>query len=176
MQSSEGKAQPHSIRSLIEKAEFKTPADLQRLMGDLFLVVLPPEASVIGTGLTHTRLDDTMDLNDADPLEETRVFSLGVGGGALVTFSVGRLPRCDVTLDDGSVSSAHAAIKIGPLGEVYLQDTNSTNGTFLDDAPVPREGQGPAFPVKVGNSIRFGNVRTVLLDSEALHRLLSDQS
>lgn len=66
----------------------------------------------------------------ADDSQVTQRFKLN--DGKLV---IGRHPECDVQIDDGSVSRQHAEIRFD-RGHYYLQDLNSRNGTFLNDAPV----------------------------------------
>ncbi len=67
----------------------------------------------------------------------------GVGAGSIVlpsgqrvglgehTTSVGRLPECSITIEDGNVSREHARIKPGSNGYV-VQDLGSTNGTLVN--------------------------------------------
>ena len=67
----------------------------------------------------------------------------GVGGGSLVmpsgervdlgeqVTSVGRLPSCTVTIEDGNVSREHARIQPGTNGYV-VHDLGSTNGTLVN--------------------------------------------
>lgn len=67
----------------------------------------------------------------------------GVGAGSIVlpsgervdlgenTTSVGRLPECSITIEDGNVSREHARIKPGANGYV-VQDLGSTNGTLVN--------------------------------------------
>lgn len=49
--------------------------------------------------------------------------------------SLGRDPRCDVFLNDMTVSRNHAEIEIGPKGSV-LRDNNSFNGVWVNDRSV----------------------------------------
>ncbi len=66
--------------------------------------------------------------------------------------TVGRALGCDVHIDHPSVSRAHATILPGPSGPV-LRDGGSTNGTYLDDAPVLGE-----VPLRAGHRVRFGQI------------------
>jgi S1-C subfamily serine protease len=68
--------------------------------------------------------------------------------GALV---VGRDAECDLTIDDERVSRVHARLWISPNGSVEVEDSDSTNGTYLNGARVSgRTG------VRVGDEIRIG--------------------
>ncbi len=53
--------------------------------------------------------------------------------------SIGRSPKCDIYLDDPSVSFSHAKIdkSDGPEG-FMLTDSNSTNGTFVNSERVSK--------------------------------------
>ena len=48
---------------------------------------------------------------------------------------IGRHPDCDIHIDDGSVSRHHAQVTYEG-GQYYVQDLNSRNGTFLNDASI----------------------------------------
>ena len=58
---------------------------------------------------------------------------------------IGRSPDCDIFIDDAVVSSEHAVIeKIESPDsrgsfDYYLEDQNSTNGTFLNDEKAARQ-------------------------------------
>ena len=69
---------------------------------------------------------------------------------------IGRSPECDIFIDDAVVSSEHAVIeKIespdskGAV-EYYLEDQNSTNGTFLNDKKTTRRKLKHEDVIRVG--------------------------
>lgn len=63
--------------------------------------------------------------------QQRRVFRLPEAG----PITIGRAPRCDVRLDDDSVSREHARLHLPTL---ELEDLNSRNGSWvLDQAPEP---------------------------------------
>ncbi|GIW04220.1 MAG: FHA domain-containing protein [Thermomicrobiales bacterium] len=66
---------------------------------------------------------------------------------------LGRHPRCDIVVDDASVSAEHAEI-IGADGEWWVRDLGSTNGTFVN-------GHEVTFPTQVedGDSLQIGRVK-----------------
>ena len=71
-------------------------------------------------------------------------------------FRIGRSPDCDIFIDDAVVSSEHAVIeKIenpdtnGPP-DYYLEDLNSTNGTFLNNTKIAREKLQHEDVIRVG--------------------------
>ncbi|HEY5729882.1 MAG TPA: aminotransferase class V-fold PLP-dependent enzyme [Anaerolineales bacterium] len=49
---------------------------------------------------------------------------------------IGRSEECDINLDDKQTSRFHASLKITPDG-FWLTDMDSTNGTLVDDKPIP---------------------------------------
>ena len=58
---------------------------------------------------------------------------------------IGRSPDCDIFIDDVVVSSEHAVIErvesqdASGNFDYYLEDQNSTNGTFLNDEKTTRQ-------------------------------------
>jgi hypothetical protein len=175
-----GGSKSKTLRELLERRDLLSLDGLIKALGRRFLLVLSDE--FVGQqvnwarNLAQTILDDTADLGASDALERTVVFPLPLERGGQDVVYVGRLPNNGVSLPDGSVSSAHAVFKIGPADELCLHDLQSTNGTWVAEKAVPAEGEKPALPIDVGDTIRFGNVRSVLLDAPALHRLLTGQT
>jgi diguanylate cyclase (GGDEF)-like protein len=51
---------------------------------------------------------------------------------------IGRLAEVDIPVDADSVSRRHARIVRGPEGNWFLEDLNSTNGSFANDVKVAR--------------------------------------
>lgn len=55
---------------------------------------------------------------------------------------IGRGTDCDITINDELVSKNHATIEARPVAglpgvfEYFLEDCNSTNGTFVDDEKI----------------------------------------
>ncbi len=81
--------------------------------------------------------------------------------------TVGRLPDCDVVIDDPSVSKRHATITwSGADRRAYLEDLGSSNGTFLNGALVDAE-----VPIRLqdGDELSFGSARFVFLLAETLY-------
>ena len=73
-----------------------------------------------------------------------------VAGGAIL----GRLPECDISLDDPSVSRRHA--RVGRQDGIwFVEDLGSTNGTRIGERSVSR-GE-----LTDGDEVRLGNVRLV---------------
>jgi len=78
----------------------------------------------------------------------------------LRTVSIGRLERCDITIEDVSVSKQHAQLAVGDGGAVTISDLGSKNGTRVGDAQVaPKE----SVSVQFGKTITIGAVRLTFL-------------
>lgn len=65
---------------------------------------------------------------------------------------IGRGERCDLVLQDSSVSSSHAEVILRG-GEAWIRDLNSTNGTWVNGDKVSRE-----VKIKPGDRVEFGDV------------------
>ena len=63
---------------------------------------------------------------------------------------IGRSDRADLEIDDDGISREHARITIDEDDIVNLVDLGSTNGTFVNEAPVD------AAVVRAGDRIRLG--------------------
>ena len=83
--------------------------------------------------------------------------------------SVGRLPDCELVIDDPSVSKRHAVLRWNePQGRCSVRDTGSTNGTFLNGSTLgTREAT-----LKDGDILSFGNVQFWYLVTDTLHARL----
>ncbi len=69
---------------------------------------------------------------------------------------LGKMPECsDVVLKDKSISRMHAKI-FEENGELFLQDLNSTNGSFLNGLQLETN---EILKIKIGDEIGFGNLR-----------------
>ncbi|HEX8438690.1 FHA domain-containing protein [Archangium sp.] len=88
--------------------------------------------------------------------------------------AVGRLPDCELMIDDASVSKRHAVLRWNePERRCTVRDVGSTNGTFLNASSLgTREAT-----LKDGDILSFGNVQFWYLLTETLHaRLASSRS
>ena len=52
-------------------------------------------------------------------------------GSYSAPLELGRSTRCDIPVDDDTVSSLHAQLQLTARGELFVTDCDSTNGTFL---------------------------------------------
>ena len=66
--------------------------------------------------------------------------------------TIGRISENALQIEDGSVSSRHAQLALGPNGNYALKDLNSTNGTRVNGAPAT-DAQ-----LRNGDRVRFGQI------------------
>jgi pSer/pThr/pTyr-binding forkhead associated (FHA) protein len=66
----------------------------------------------------------------------------------------------DIPLADATISSRHAVFNIdATTGSVQVEDTGSTNGTFVNDEHVGFNGRRE---LKDGDRVRFGGFTTII--------------
>jgi DNA segregation ATPase FtsK/SpoIIIE, S-DNA-T family len=73
--------------------------------------------------------------------------------------TVGRDPRCGLTLDDTTVSEHHAQLSLDDDHQVVVEDLGSSNGTWIDGEAVRRP-----TPVPVGAVLRLGAAHLAVED------------
>jgi putative nucleotidyltransferase with HDIG domain len=66
----------------------------------------------------------------------------------------GRLASLEIVLDDSSVSRRHAEVRLGSDGLWHVRDLGSTNGTYVNGAPIGTNDQ----VVRARDVIQFGKV------------------
>jgi len=67
-------------------------------------------------------------------------------------FEIGRSSRCDLTIDQESISRHHARVSLEGR-QHSLEDLASTNGTFVNDARISRHVLRDGDQIKIGRSI-----------------------
>jgi hypothetical protein len=68
--------------------------------------------------------------------------------------------QVDIPLSDATISSRHAAILIdGTAGTVTVEDTGSTNGTFVNEEHIGFNGKRE---LRDGDKVRFGGYSTIV--------------
>lgn len=90
--------------------------------------------------------------------------------GTTERLMVGRLPSCDLVINDPSVSKQHAVLSWhGQAGACTVEDLGSTNGTLLNGQPL--EPRREAF-VRDGFLLRFGDADFAFFTSQSLYKRL----
>lgn len=76
------------------------------------------------------------------------------------TMTIGRKSDCDIHLDNLAVSGHHARI-ITVMNDSFIEDTNSTNGTYLNGSLIKKQQLSNNDIIKVGkHDIKFINDAT----------------
>jgi pSer/pThr/pTyr-binding forkhead associated (FHA) protein len=86
-------------------------------------------------------------------------------------YKIGRIPGCDFYINNQSVSRYHAEIFVDPEMNVFLSDTNSTNGTFVNGTRI----QNPVL-LKRGDVVWVGNKQNVEWETKIFGSKLIAQS
>ena len=73
-------------------------------------------------------------------------------------YTIGRLPDNDIRIDNPAVSGHHSLI-INILNDSFLEDLNSTNGTYVNGTRIGNRD----VPLRDGDRIRVGTVELRLL-------------
>jgi hypothetical protein len=97
--------------------------------------------------------------------------STGCDAGNLVT--VGRTDVNDVVIPDTSVSRHHATFEQSEDGRFSIQDAGSTNGTAVNGASVPVQGQGAPVALESGDMVLIGQVCLRYLEVGRLREMFS---
>jgi len=93
----------------------------------------------------------TNPLGDFWPLTGGRITVGRLGGGS---------DGVDITLQDPTISSRHAALTVdAPSGVIVVEDTGSTNGTFVNDEHIGFNGRRE---LRDGDRLRFGGFTAVV--------------
>ena len=93
--------------------------------------------------------------------------TLAAGLEAPVT--IGRSRRCDVRIENDSVSKVHGSIVFDRgSGDYFVIDENSRNGTRVNGEPLT---PGVPSPVWSGAHVAFGDAIFVFLDPPTLRKL-----
>jgi len=73
------------------------------------------------------------------------------------TMTIGRKSDCDIHLDNLAVSGHHARI-VTVMNDSFIEDTNSTNGTYLNGTLIKKQQLSNNDTIKVGkHDIKFIN-------------------
>ena len=70
-------------------------------------------------------------------------------------YKIGNHPTAELHIKKDTISGFHASIEYNE-GTYYIEDLNSTNGTFINDIPVNYKEKEMLHP---GDELRFADVR-----------------
>ena len=83
--------------------------------------------------------------------------------------TIGRSRRCDVRIENDSVSKVHASILFDRVaGEYYVVDENSRNGTCINGEALDSGGKKSIWS---GAFVSFGDAVYVFIDPPTLRKL-----
>jgi hypothetical protein len=90
-------------------------------------------------------------------------------GGLEQSVTIGRSRRCDVKIENDSVSKVHATIAFDRSnGDYFVVDEGSRNGTCINGEPVDANARMPLWP---GAYVSFGDGVFVFIDPPTLRKL-----
>ena len=151
------------------------PEEFEAQLGPFVLVQRPPDAIVqqralkMGAGRTVAlRRDSTKDsVSLLFELDDLLVATLPPMLSEAVT--VGRMPDCEMVIDDPSVSKHHAKLTwLAAEGVTTVDDLGSSNGTLLNGLDVRSD-----VVLRDGDEVTFGDARYCYLRTKTLHQKLT---
>jgi hypothetical protein len=81
-------------------------------------------------------------------------------GGRVVVGRAQSVDGLDIALPDATISSRHAALQVdGVAGTVAVEDTGSTNGTYVNEEHIGLNGRRD---LRDGDKVRFGGYTTIV--------------
>ncbi|MCC5861347.1 MAG: FHA domain-containing protein [Gammaproteobacteria bacterium] len=87
-------------------------------------------------------------------------------------YTVGRLPDNDIRIDNPAVSGHHSLI-INILNDSFLEDLNSTNGTYVNGKLIKKHALQHGDVITVGHhQLRFVDQRSEELDQDEFERTM----
>lgn len=151
------------------------PADFERQLGPFVLVQRPPDemtaqrALMLGAKQTialKPGLTDSLSL--LFEFDNLMIATLPPLEGE-TPLTVGRLPDCEVVVDDPSVSKHHARLSWNEAERLpTVEDLGSSNGTHVNGISINR----PRL-LQDGDDLSFGDARYCLLLSATLYSRLT---
>lgn len=166
-----------SVHDLQRIAVSMKSDDFEKQLGPFVLVQRPPDemtqqrAIQLGAkrtiALNRNQAKDAMSLLlELDDLLVTTLPPLA----SHENLSVGRLPDCDVVVDDPSVSKHHATLSWdASQQQAQVADLGSSNGTHVNGVEVKNAPRN----VSDGDEVSFGDARFLFLRSRTLHGRLA---
>ncbi|MBN2493023.1 MAG: FHA domain-containing protein [Deltaproteobacteria bacterium] len=161
-----------SIGDYLESAQSLAPEAFANEHGQAFLVHHGSRAGFKDSGALKTIVSDAV-TGPETPLNPKRdfvAFGLKFPEGDEPLW-LGRSDDNQVAVPDDSVSVVHAFITHRPDG-FFIQDTNSRNGTKVNDTHVPPQGEGKPVKLESGCRLRLGDVTLTFLNAGDFQNLV----
>ncbi len=168
----------HSVKELRALVRNYTAPDFKRQLGPFALVQRPPDERIRGMAVQMGAMDTLASVQRPDPkaVQELMFHFDDLVVATLPALAerdelvVGRLPDCDLVIEDPSVSKRHAQLKWDrTLRQCTVSDLESKNGTTVNGAGLA----GPELQLKDGDGVSFGNAAFCFLLTDTLYvRLL----
>jgi hypothetical protein len=163
-----------SVTELRRVAASMEPEAFERQLGPFVLVQRPPDemtqqrALMLGAKRTIAHQHATNAQSLLFDFDDLLIATLPPMSPVDV-MKVGRLPDCELVVDDPSVSKLHARLTWqAGANQVTVEDAGSSNGTFLNGVPVVG-----ARTINDGDDVAFGDARFCFLRSRTLHQRLT---
>jgi hypothetical protein len=158
----------HKIAGSMRREEF------ERQLGPFVLVQRPPDQltqkKALELGARRTvavkRSEPADEVSLLFEFDDLMVATLPVVDSA-APLNVGRLPDCDLVIDDPSVSKHHARVEWDGR-QAQVEDLKSSNGTHLNGDLLHIK-----MTVRDGDTIAFGDAQFCYLTTATLHARLT---
>jgi hypothetical protein len=168
----------HSVKALRALVRNYTAPDFKKQIGPFALVQRPPDERVRRMAVSLGAQDTLASIQRQDPtaLQELMFQFDDLVVATLPSMAdrtelmVGRLPDCDLVIEDPSVSKRHAVLRWDKvMRRCTVSDSGSTNGTTVNGSMLA----GPELQLKDGDLVTFGSVPFCFLLTDSLYvRLL----
>ncbi|NON63161.1 FHA domain-containing protein [Acidianus sp. RZ1] len=138
---------------------------------------LPQTSSALQTEIQDQKKEETIQEQQSQQVQESKYYIIFIATPASAlnkskvpldfdvfeNISLGRSPENVIVIPDSEISRRHAVLSL-KSGVLYIEDLNSTNGTYIYDGKVfqPIKGSAEISPntvVKLGNSTIIKIVR-----------------
>lgn len=162
-----------SVKEMRALGASLTEAKFRRQLGPFVLIQRPPspDSSAV-LDPTHTANRGTIEAGMLSLLfefEDLLVATLPPLEQGQDSLTIGRLPDCDLVLDDGSVSKQHAVLRWNEADRrCTMKDLGSRNGTYLNGTIIMKR----EVTLKDGDILSIGYVQFWYLLTETLHARL----
>jgi len=164
----------HSVKELRSLVRNYTAPDFKKQIGPFALVQRPPDDRVRRMAVSLGAQDTLASVHRQDPkaLQELMFHFDDLVVATLPSLKdrdelmVGRLPDCDLMIEDPSVSKRHAVLRWDKvMRRCTVTDHGSTNGTTVNGTGLA----GPDFQLKDGDMVSFGNAAFCFLLTDTLY-------